>query len=304
MLDSIRMLNYLKFLRLVRHLSQNSITAYEQDLRLYEDFLEKMRWDEEGMDYGKVRSFIGYLSKSGLSSRSINRILSCLRGYYRFKQRNGYSEENPFKSVKSLKTDKRLPSFLFENELLKLLSVRPNDFWGGRDLLILELLYSTGCRVSEMAAMDVTALDLKSGSIRVIGKGDKERLVFIGEGAMKVLKEYLQGRKMLVKADDEDSIRALFLNKRGRRITVRGIQYILDKILTEALRGKRVTPHTLRHSFATHILNRGGDIRIVQELLGHASLSTTQVYTHLGIERLKKVYRQAHPHARRLKGRE
>ncbi len=292
---------YLEFLQLVRHLSQNSIESYKQDLHLYRDFLESMKWNEDGMDYRKIRSFIGYLSKMGLSSRSINRTLSCLRGYYRFKQRYGYCEENPFKSVKSLKTDKKLPSFLFEEELHDLLSVKPNDFWALRDLLILELLYSTGCRVSELAAMDVTSLDLKSLSIRVIGKGDKERLVFIGKSAMKVLKEYLQGRKMFIKADDEDSIRALFLNKRGKRITVRGIQYLLDKILPEALRGRRVTPHTLRHSFATHILNRGGDIRIVQELLGHASLSTTQVYTHLGIERLKKVYRQAHPHARQLK---
>ena len=298
---------YLGYLTTVRRLSRASTAAYKKDLELYADFLKVRNLSEDGIDYEEACSFVSFLTKKDLGPRSINRILSALRGYYRFKIRYGYGKANPFRNIKSLKTKKWLPSFLFEDEVERLFSAPGSDFWALRDLLILEMLYSTGCRVSELAAMNVTELDFKSGSTRVTGKGNKERSVFIGREALRVLKEYLLRRKMYAKVvssdlsgrtDGGDSDLALFLNRRRRRISVRGIQYIIDRYRRESGLARPISPHTFRHSFATHILNRGADIRIVQELLGHASLSTTQVYTHLDLEHLKSVYRKAHPHAR------
>ncbi len=166
-----------------------------------------------------------------------------------------------------------------------------------RDKAVLELLYSTGCRISELVSLNVTDVNLKERTATVMGKGSKERMVFIGKAAFVTLREYLSLRGART-AGDTDSGRALFVNLRGTRLTDRGVRFILGSYLQAANFGKRVTPHTFRHSFATHLLDRGADIRAVQELLGHASLSTTQVYTHVGLERLKKVYRRTHPHAR------
>jgi site-specific recombinase XerD len=290
-LESCR--QYIQYLHYVRHLSSRSVAAYERDLLVYSKFLETRELAEDSVSLIEARAFVGDLTRRGLSPRSINRNLSAVRGYYRYKQRFGYGRENPFKAVKSLKTAKWLPSFLFEEEVSKLLDRSADNFWSLRDLLILELLYSTGCRVSELVAINVGDLDLRGSSLRVIGKGNKERAVYIGREALEILKLYLTRRGMHLRGTTEAN--GLLINRRGRRLSARGVQYILSRCA--ATQAKHVTPHTLRHSFATHIMNRGGDIRLLQELLGHASLSTTQVYTHLGIDRLKKVYASAHPHA-------
>jgi len=292
---------YLEYLKAVRRLSPHTLCSYRRDLELFKGFLRESGRAEEELDQAGARAFIGSLTRKGLSSRSINRALSAVRGYYRFKQRYGYGGQNPFKQIRSLRTGKWLPGVLFEGEVAELLSAPAADFWSLRDLLIAELLYSTGCRVSELAAIDVKDLDLKSRSIRITGKGGKQRLVFIGRQAAGVLIDYLSRRKSHIPADDPRGGMALLLNRRGRRLTVRGIQLIVENLLRVSSIQKPASPHTLRHSFATHLLDRGGDIRAVQELLGHASLSTTQVYTHLSIDRLKKVYERAHPHARRAK---
>ncbi len=289
---------YLQYLTHVRHLSANTLGAYSRDLELYLAFLEDRGLTPEQMDAANARSFVGYLSERDLSSRSINRVLSAVRGYYRFLERVGVEAGNPFASIKSLKIDGKLPAFLFEEEIDRLLAAgEPQDLWELRDLLILELLYSTGCRVSELASANLTNLDLKGSTLRVLGKGNKERLVFIGRAAFRRLREYLLRRKAL-KTGDAEGRRALLINRRGQRLSVRGIQTIIDGLLARSPLDKPATPHTFRHSFATHILRKGADIRIVQELLGHASLSTTQVYTHLDMERLRAVYGSAHPHAR------
>jgi tyrosine recombinase XerC len=289
---------YLQYLAHVRHLSVNTLSAYRRDLELYFAFLEDRGLTEQQVEAGEARSFVGHLSRRGLSSRSINRALSALRGYYRFLERVGAGAGSPFASIKSLKIDGKLPSFLFEEEIDQLLdSVQPQDLWELRDLLILELLYSTGCRVSELASASCTDLDLKGATLRVLGKGNKERLVFLGQAAVKRLREYLLRRKAF-RTGDPDGRRALLINRRGRRLSVRGIQNIVDRLLLHSRLDKTATPHTFRHSFATHVLRKGADIRVVQELLGHASLSTTQVYTHLDMERLQAVYDSAHPHAR------
>ncbi len=292
--------SYYHYLSVVRHLAENTTAAYRRDLELFDRYLEVNGLDEESIDQRQARGFVGYLSEQGLSSRSINRVLSCLRGYYRFRQQ--FSEEggpgNPFKALKSLKQELSLPSFLFEDEIATLLDRPVKDFWSARDLLLLEMLYSTGCRVAELVAINLMDLDFKEGSLRVIGKGKKERLVFVGARAKRAIKDYLLRRKAALTGLKSEPEAALFVNRRGGRLSVRGVQYILDRIVEASDLPKAVSPHTFRHSFATHILNRGGDIRVVQELLGHASLSTTQVYTHLELDRLKNVYRSAHPHAR------
>lgn len=288
---------YLQYLTHVRRLSANTLSAYRRDMELYFTFLQERELTPEQMDVSGARSFVGYLSRRGLSSRSINRVLSAVRGYYRFAKRVGAEVGNPFASIKSLKIDGKLPSFLFEEEIGQLLDAKqPRDLWELRDLLILELLYSTGCRVSELAAASVTDLDFKGSTLRVVGKGGKERLVFIGKAAFKRLREYLLRRKAL-RLGDEEGRKALLINRRGGRLTVRGIQTIIDRLLERSPLDKAATAHTFRHSFATHVLQGGADIRIVQELLGHASLSTTQVYTHLDMEHLQSVYSSAHPHA-------
>lgn len=288
---------YLQYLGHVRRLSANTLRSYHRDLELYLTFLENQGRQPESIDPGTARAFVGFLSRRGLSSRSINRVLSAVRGYYRFCDRVGGTAGNPFSSIKSLRIEGKLPTFLFEEDIEQLFEGEPQDFWQLRDLLILELLYSTGCRVSELANIDLTDLDLKEAALRVLGKGGKERLVFIGGKALQRLREYLSRRKLqrLAKADGQ---KALLINQRGTRLSVRGIQLIVDRMISGSGVDKPASPHTFRHSFATHILKGGADIRIVQELLGHASLSTTQIYTHLDMERLRRVYRSAHPHAR------
>ena len=302
---------YFAWLEVIRSLSPRTLSSYRRDLTKYGEYLAERGLDESAVAGPEARGFVGWLGRQGLSPRSVNRIVSGVRGYYRFRERRGSIPANPFAEVRGLRTPKRLPSFLFEDEMARLVELpeaaaaahpdaarRSDDgFWRLRDHTVLEVLYSTGCRVSEMVALDLADLDLATGTARVTGKGDKERNVFLGGSALAALRDYLSRRAGRA-AGDADSAAALFLNQRGRRITDRGVRFILAGWLAQADLGKRVTPHTFRHSFATHLLDRGADIRAVQELLGHASLSTTQIYTHVGLERLKKVYRRAHPHAR------
>ncbi|MEW5813884.1 MAG: tyrosine recombinase XerC [Spirochaetota bacterium] len=293
--------DYLTYLRSIRNLSEKTVSAYRQDLRRFRHFLEQEHIDEVKLDLSRVRKFAAGLSRAGLKAVSINRIISALKGYYGYLMNSGKLISNPFSNLRNMKKEKRLPAFLFEDEMEKLLEGSPDDFWAIRDKLILELLYSTGCRISEIVGMNLTDLSLKERSILVRGKGGKERFVFIGTPAHEVLRLYLDLKKIHNSPDDSDASRALFINRRGCRITVRGVAYIIRRYLLQRGLQKRISPHSFRHTFATHILNHGADIRIVQEMLGHASLSTTQVYTHLSLERLKKVYSEAHPHAGRRK---
>ncbi|MBN2352007.1 MAG: tyrosine recombinase [Spirochaetales bacterium] len=291
---------YLVYLRSVRNLSANTILSYAKDMEQFMRFLEERGYREEHLDVKGVREFVTVLSRRNLSAKSINRVISCVRGYYRFKQRYGHAAENPFRALRSLKMDKWLPSFLVEEEMRKLLDFPANDFLELRDKLIIEFLYSTGCRISEMTSLNTGDLNLKDGLVKVTGKGRKERLVYLGRSARSLVMEYLGRRNAYLAAlpGSRRQSNALFLNRGGGRLTPRGVRVILGRSLDRLGFEKRVTPHTFRHTFATHILNRGADIRVVQELLGHASLSTTQVYTHLGVERLKDIYTHAHPHAK------
>ncbi len=307
--------DYFVWLASVRHLSPRTRDSYRQDLARWDGFLTEQALDDESAGAADARGFVAWLRRQGLSARSVNRVVSGVRGYYRFRERRGRPPANPFADIRGLRTPKRLPSFLFEEEIAKLIELpehaaasrgerdaahaRRGDesFWRMRDRAVLEVLYSTGCRVSELVGMDLADVDLASGDATVMGKGARERKVFLGANAVAALRDYLPLRRCRAAAEP-DSAAALFLNQRGRRITDRGVRFVLSGWREQSGIGKRVTPHTFRHSFATHLLDRGADIRAVQELLGHASLSTTQLYTHVGMERLKKVYRRAHPHAR------
>ncbi|MBN2439858.1 MAG: tyrosine recombinase [Spirochaetales bacterium] len=288
---------YISYLKSIRALSGNTIRAYSEDIEQYEEFLLKQNRSDLDADINLIRSFVASLSKRGLASPTINRIISGVRGFYKFLQTHGYVRLNPFSGITSIRGESKLPVFLFENEVEDFLEISSMEFLDLRNKAVFEFLYTTGCRVSEAVACNITDINFKEGQTRVTGKGNKERMIFIGDTALKVLSEYIIKRKYHVKKDDIDAGRALFLNRNGKRITSRGVRYILQRYLTDTQFQKKITPHTFRHSFATHLLNQGADIRVVQELLGHASLTTTQVYTHISLKRLQKVYKDAHPHA-------
>ena len=313
---------YLEYLGAIRNLSPHTVESYGKDLEKYERYLGSRGVAPEDAGIAVARGFVSWLTREGLSPRSVNRMVSGVRGWYRWMERRNRIVTNPFAEIRSLRTEKRLPSFLFEDEMARLIEMPSREpcadsetFWKLRDRAALETLYSTGCRISELVSLELADIDLKNRSATVMGKGAKERNVFLGAAAAEALREYMalraiharkagaaeiRGTPRRADCHDEapgDSTRALFINQRGGRITDRGVRFILGEYLARANLGKKVTPHTFRHSFATHLLDRGADIRAVQELLGHASLSTTQVYTHVGMAKLKKVYRRAHPHA-------
>jgi tyrosine recombinase XerC len=289
---------YLAYLKSVKAMSEHTVRAYSHDIEQYREYCACAGVREEDADITLVRGFVASLSKQNLSSKTINRILSGVRGYYKFLKLHGYITTNPFSGMTSLKGESKLPVFLFEDEVTDLLNTDTSGFSALRNMALLEFLYSTGCRVSEAVKCNLIDIDFNNGQTRVVGKGNKERMLFIGKTAREVLSAYIAKRRYHVQADNIDAGKALFINKKGTRITTRGVRYIVRRFLEKRGIQKNISPHTFRHSFATHLLNQGADIRIVQELLGHASLTTTQVYTHVSLKRLREVYHNAHPHAR------
>jgi tyrosine recombinase XerC len=279
---------FIRYLEIERNYSRHTVLNYRLDL---EDFFRFLGGSAlEGVDYLTVRKYLAVLKEKNSQSRTLARHLSSLRSFFRFLTREGLLKANPVTSVSSPKLDRHLPAFLTEEEVSALLkAVAPADEWGLRDLAILETFYSTGIRISELVGLSLEDMDLIGGIIKVRGKGKKERIAPIGEYAITALRAYLDGRRK--------QSSAVFLNRRGSRITDRGVRGIVGKYLRRANVKQGVSPHTLRHSFATHLLDRGADLRTVQELLGHANLSTTQIYTHLTTEKLKRVYDKAHPRA-------
>lgn len=282
---------FLNYITIEKNYSSHTAVNYRTDLGEFENFLNSLGGkDIKNIDYFLLRKFIGALNEKGLSKRSLSRKISTLKSFFKFIQREGKIESNPAVSLIYPRLDKPLPKFLTEKETKTILSLpEGQSLTSLRDRAILEFLYSTGARVSEMVSLKREELDLISGAVKVKGKGRKERLLVLGEPAVISLKEYLDKRK--------DENRALFVNKRGGTLTDRGVRVIICKYIKKAAIPLKVSPHTFRHSFATHLLNRGADLRCVQELLGHSSIATTQVYTHLTIDSLKKVYQKAHPRA-------
>lgn len=304
---------YLRYLRYERNYSQRTVESYRRDLRQFLNFVGTPAVEVANINRDMVRSFLSSLAERGRAKRTVARKLACLRSFFRFLVRNGILKTNPARAIASPKLEGRLPSFLSIPAALKVLNLPDKDsVLGLRDRAILEVFYGTGIRLRELVGLDVDDLDLVNGLIKVMGKGGKERLVPLGRKAAIAVKDYLKKRKELLVnnrvgdppwplAGQAVKLRrksqALFLNKSGTRLTARGVQRRVNKYLTLVSEAEGLSPHLLRHTFATHLLDSGADLRAVKELLGHVSLSTTQVYTHVTIEKLRKVYQQAHPRA-------
>jgi tyrosine recombinase XerC len=282
---------FIRYLEIEKNYSPHTMLNYRLDLEDFSRFAGET--PTEKIDYLSLRKYLAALKQRNLSPRSIGRRISALRSFFKFLTREGYLKYNPALAVSSPKLDKRLPSCMTEEEVVNLIEAsfitEEKDERGLRDRAILETFYSTGMRISELVSLNLQDFDFIGGVVKVMGKGKKERLAPIGEFAIASLREYLKARR-------KEST-AVFLNKNGKRITTGGVRDIVDKYIKRAGIKPGVSPHTLRHSFATHLLNRGADLRTVQELLGHTNLSTTQIYTHLTTEKLKSVYDKAHPRA-------
>jgi integrase/recombinase XerC len=293
---------YIKhYLEAEKGASPYTVRNYRADLADFFKFLKKKELtllDE--VDRHVLRDYLSHLVERGIAKNSIARKLSAIRSFFRYLVREEIIAKNPIEQVSSPKLDKRLPSFLTKEEMEKLLNAPDlTTPLGQRDRALLELLYASGLRVSELVGLALEQIDLESNEIRVWGKGSKERMVLMGQPAAEALKDYIkEGRARL---RGEKKTKALFLDRYGQRLTERSVQRLLNQYAKKAGIGKRVHPHMLRHTFATHLLDGGADLRVVQELLGHARLTSTQIYTHVTKGQARKVYLAAHPLAREKK---
>ena len=291
---------FIAFLEKERNDSPHTVKAYARDLEEFAAFCQDYYggpWSWTGVDRLAVRGFLAAQQRRGLARRSSARALSALRTFYRFLNATKGLEVNPARAARTPRLDKTLPAYLDKAEVEVLFAdaearAAAGGFRETRDLAMLELFYSTGMRLSELVGLNDPDVDLVSDQVKVRGKGKKERIVPVGSHATAALRKYLSYRDRLFRG-----ARAVFVNQRGTRLTARGVQLAMKRLFAGLARGKNLHVHALRHSFATHLLDAGADLRSVQELLGHASLGTTQVYTHTSVERLKKVYHQAHPRA-------
>lgn len=300
-----------RFLDIEKNVSEHTLRNYISDLEQFHQFLKntslcskdtKGDIDIKDIDNLVIRSYMGYLHKIGNRGKTAARKLSTLRSFFQYLIREGYTDKNYPKMVSTPKQEKRIPSFLSVDDIFKLLeSPKGKKPLILRDLAILELFYASGIRISELVNLDLKDLNFKDRFVKVLGKGRKERIVPLGRKSSEALQNYINMRSDLIKkgSDEKEGMSALFLNHKGERITSRGVQNIVIKYVSETGLKKKITPHTLRHSFATHLLDAGADLRTIQEFLGHSSLSTTQKYTHLTTDRLMQVYDKAHPRARK-----
>ena len=289
---------FLENIEYQRGYSENTIIGYEIDIEEFMSFLKKEGIDKlQDVDYGIVRFYLMELYNKKYSRNSVSRKLSSLRSFFKFLHSKNIIEMNPFSLVSSPKKEKRLPKFLYNEDIEKIFEV-PNTKMppGQRDYLILEMLYDTGIRVGELVNIKLKDIDFSNRTIRILGKGNKERIVLFGVYLDDILSLYLNdGRKELLKGKISDY---LILNGHGNNITTRGVRLIIENIIKKACIKTHATPHTLRHTFATHLLENGADLLTVKELLGHSDLSSTQVYTHVTNERLRNVYLNSHPRAK------
>jgi tyrosine recombinase XerC len=285
---------FLDFLRYERNASAHTVSSYRRDLSQFADYLATREILLRRLDNVHIRGFLAQLHEKRLRKSSLARKLAAVRSFLQFCVKKGWLAENPAKVVATPKQETHVPLFLSEQEMAGFLEVpssqRPLDL---RDKAVLELLYATGIRVSELVGIDIEDVSFRERLIRVRGKGKKERLVPFGRIAGRTLDSYLGARALLLK--DRIGERAMFLNYQGRRITTRSVERIVDKYIRQTALKRKISPHSLRHSFASHLLSRGADLRVIQELLGHESLATTQKYTHLNLGQLMDVYKKSHP---------
>ncbi len=290
---------FLTHLALEKNASDKTVKSYREDLTqalgFARDRLTKTHVAPADWTIRLVRAFVSWLHEQGYAKSTVARRLAAIRSFGKYLCRAGVLETNPAQGLRGPRQDKKLPHFLTLADVQKLLVAPPDTDWAGRrDRALLETLYASGIRVSELVGLDVPRLDLNDGVITVRGKGKKERLALLGPDAVKAITVWLEDRKALLERNAQDTV-AVFLNNKGGRLTTRSVGRLLAAHLKTAGLDPRTSPHTLRHSFATHMLDAGADIRGVQELLGHKSLATTQVYTHVTTQRLQKSYQKAHP---------
>jgi integrase/recombinase XerC len=296
---------FLRHLEGERQLSEHTVAAYRRDLRDLSSFLDeyygRADWDWRDPDRLALRSFMGWCGRRGLSRRTVGRKMSAVRTFFRFLHREGVLESNPTRSVKAPRFERRLPGHAGRGDLdavFRLAEARAaeNSLQGTRDLVIVEILYGSGLRLAELQGLNVQDLDLRSSQIKVLGKGKKERIVPCTAAAARAVERYRPRRREALARAGRTSP-ALLLNRSGARLSARSIQKVVRGFLEQAAGGDDLTTHSLRHSFATHLLDGGADLMAVKELLGHASLSTTRIYTHMSRERLRRVYDETHPRA-------
>lgn len=283
---------FLKFLEVEKNSSPHTITNYRSDLTEFFKFNGKN--SPKDINYLEIRKFLAYLKDRDFLKTTVSRKLACLKSFFKYLTREQVLEANPASGIQTPKRDRRLPSFLETKEVEHLIEAAKGEKWETkRDLAILETLYSSGIRVSELVGLNEEDIDLLGNLVKVRGKGKKERIVPLGSCAVKAIKSYMDAAPL----DLDKRIVPLLINRRKTRLTDRSVRRIILKYARLAALKKGISPHTLRHSFATHLLDRGADLRSVQELLGHAHLSTTQIYTHVSSKRLREAYEQAHPRA-------
>ncbi|WP_153122748.1 site-specific tyrosine recombinase XerD [Peribacillus tepidiphilus] len=297
MKDAIR--DFIHFLTVEKGLAKNTIVSYQRDLNSYMNYLLAVEGVKDWNDVRRpnIMHFLGHLRQEGKSSRTLARHIASIRSFHQFLLREKTTEQDPSIHIETPQPERTLPKVLSMEEVEALLDApKSSDAFGLRDRAMLELLYATGMRVSELINLDISDVHANMGFVRCVGKGNKERIIPIGKTALHAVEDYLQkGRgKLVSKKNRTDS---LFLNHHGGRLTRQGFWKILKRLAQEANIQKELTPHTLRHSFATHLLMNGADLRSVQEMLGHADISTTQIYTHVTNVRLKDVYSKFHPRA-------
>ncbi|MDQ0337255.1 integrase/recombinase XerC [Caldalkalibacillus uzonensis] len=286
------------YLQLEKNASPYTLRYYVQDIEDFTRFLKQQAVaDYAAVSYVHIRRYLSLLHHKEYARRTVSRKLSSLRSFFRFLEREGYVAANPVTLVSTPKLEKKLPQFFFCAEMEQLFqAVDRSTPLGLRNLAILETLYASGMRVSELVGLDMDALDLELGVVLVYGKGGKERYVPLGHYAQQALEDYLRkGRPSLMRQANE---KAVFLNYRGGRLTDRSIRRILNQLIESTSLTQKITPHKLRHTFATHLLEGGADLRTVQELLGHVQISSTQIYTHVSNEHLRAVYYKAHPRSK------
>jgi integrase/recombinase XerC len=297
---------FLRHLRDERQLSPNTVTAYRKDLADLTEFLSgylgKSDWRWSDADRLALRSFMGWCARKGLGRRTVARKLSAARTYFRFLDREGFLEGNPTRAVRAPRTERRLPAHAGRGEMeaiFRLAEARAaeNALEGTRNLVILEVLYGSGLRLSELYALDLSDLDVPGGKVKVLGKGSKERIVPVTRPALVAVDRYLPRREEALARGGGTDRAALLVNRSGGRLSRRSVQRIVRRFFTEGAGGDDLTVHSLRHSFATHLLDAGADLMAVKELLGHASLSTTRIYTHTSRDRLRRIYEDTHPRA-------
>ncbi len=283
---------FLRYLLIDKGYSNNTIETYKRDLNMFKEYIGNVNISE--IDNEKLKRYLVYLKNKNLATKSIAQNISCLKSFYKYLLIEKKIKSNPISFIQNPKFSKILPSTLSEEEIDKLLNFSLNDNYSYRNKAMLELMYSSGLRVSEVINLKVFDIDLTEDTVRTIGKGSKERVIPIGDYASYFLKKYInEYRSSMLKSNYSDY---LFLNNHGNKLTRQGCFKIIKKIAKEQGIQKEISPHTLRHSFATHLLKHGADLRTIQELLGHSDISTTQVYTHISNEELHKNYENFHPH--------